>query len=214
MTSSQRPTYILALIGLLLMSVISCVPTLFSGNNSHHIPANLDESFVQLDSILSTDNRALIQGWPEDSIINLHFGLGMWMRNNWGLWKGSVLSKWFNGLGIFHPDDMSGIILTSYWRYLHHQPIELEGQVKYYIDYWAERTWPDTLVCPRCGKKLKDSFAEGYRLDRSDTTRITIGLYCSSHHVWFYRRSKGLYAIDTVLYRAYLDTLRQMGIAR
>lgn len=25
----------------------------------------------------------------KDELFQLHFGLGMWIRNNWGLWKGN-----------------------------------------------------------------------------------------------------------------------------
>jgi len=62
----------------------------------------------------------------------------MWMRNNWGLWRGSRLSKYFNEMGVFHPDDMSGIILVSYHRYLTGNEIKLEEQIKYYQDYWKK----------------------------------------------------------------------------
>ena len=62
----------------------------------------------------------------------------MWIRNNWGLWKGSRLSKFFNEKGIYHPDDMSGIILDSYYRYLTGQEITLSEQIKYYQDYWEK----------------------------------------------------------------------------
>jgi hypothetical protein len=48
------------------------------------------------------------------------------------------LAKWFNRHGIVHPDDMSGIILTSYWRRLNGKPIALASQVKYFQDYWKE----------------------------------------------------------------------------
>jgi hypothetical protein len=60
----------------------------------------------------------------------------MWLRNNWGLWKGSRLSKWFNEKGIQAPDDMSGIILDSFWRHLNGKPLKLDEQIKYYQDYW------------------------------------------------------------------------------
>jgi len=80
-----------------------------------------------------------------------HFGLGMGMRNEWGLWGGSRLAKWFNAQGITHPDDMSGIILHSFWRHLNGKPITLEQQVKYYQDYWknqkdAQRTSPGDVL--------------------------------------------------------------------
>ena len=68
-----------------------------------------------------------------------HFGLGLWIRNNWGLWKGSRLSNFFIANGIFHPDDMSGIILTSYHRKLNGIEIQLEKQIKYYQEYWDKQ---------------------------------------------------------------------------
>lgn len=58
------------------------------------------------------------------------------MRNNWGLWSGSRLAKYFNEMGIFHPDDMSGIILTSFHRHLNGKDLQLDQQIKYYQEYW------------------------------------------------------------------------------
>jgi hypothetical protein len=74
----------------------------------------------------------------ENGMADYHFGLGMWIRNNWGLWGGSRLSQYFNRLGIHHPDDMSGIILDSYWRKIHGKPIDLDGQVRCHRDFWEK----------------------------------------------------------------------------
>jgi len=63
-------------------------------------------------------------------MIRYHLSLGTWMRNSWGLWGGSRLSKWFNRHGIDNPEDMSGILLTSFWRSLHKKPLLLEAQIK------------------------------------------------------------------------------------
>jgi hypothetical protein len=69
---------------------------------------------------------------------NPHFSLGLWIRNNWQLWGGSRLSKYFNKMGIFHPDDMSEIILKSYDRYLLTNDLRLNEQIQQYKDYWAK----------------------------------------------------------------------------
>jgi hypothetical protein len=61
-------------------------------------------------------------------------GIGILMRNNWQLWGGSRLSKYFNQMGIYHPEAMSGIILISYHRYLRNEEICLDEQIKYYQD--------------------------------------------------------------------------------
>ena len=103
-----------------------------------YIPKDLDDCFVELKKIFSKEELEKIKGGAEDQMIRYHHGLGMWLRNNWGLWKGSRLSKWFNEKGIRHPDDMSGIILDSFWRHLHNKPIKLDEQVKHYQDYWTK----------------------------------------------------------------------------
>lgn len=103
-----------------------------------YIPTDLEDCFSTLDSLLSPEDIQTMKAGTEDDMIQYHFGLGMWMRNNCGLWGGSRLAKWFNGIGINHPDDMSGIILDSNWRYLNSRPIELDDQVSYYQKYWEQ----------------------------------------------------------------------------
>lgn len=106
------------------------------GINEVYIPIDLADCFVQLGILLNPEDLKTMINGSEDDMNQYHFGLGMWIRNNWGLWRGSRLSRWFNDLGIQHPDDMSGIILDSFWRHLHEEPLRLDEQVKYYQDYW------------------------------------------------------------------------------
>jgi hypothetical protein len=96
-------------------------------------PTTLEETFIYLDNIFDDTSKYGFMTLPEDvATSRLHFGLGMWIRNNWGLWKGSKLKQYFLDKGIRNPDNMSGIILTSYHRYLNNKPIDLEGQIKNY----------------------------------------------------------------------------------
>ena len=102
-----------------------------------YIPVDLDDCIQQLDKIFADSNKTKIKDMTEDEFSSrVHFDFGMWVRNNWGLWKGSRLSKFFNEKGIYHPDDMSGIIFDSYYRYLTGQEIKLTEQINYYQDYW------------------------------------------------------------------------------
>ncbi len=103
-----------------------------------YIPKDLKDTFVELNKMLSIELVEEMKNGTEREMIRYHRTLGMWMRNNWGLWKGSRLSSYFNKMGIHHPDDMSGIIFTSFWRHLNGRPIELKKQVKYYQDYWKK----------------------------------------------------------------------------
>jgi hypothetical protein len=101
-----------------------------------YIPRDLDDCFVELTKMLPEGEVEKMKNGPEEAMNRYHHGLGRWMRNKWGLWKGSRLSKWFNDKGIQHPDDMSGIILHSFWRHLNNKPVKLGEQVRYYQDYW------------------------------------------------------------------------------
>jgi hypothetical protein len=60
------------------------------------------------------------------------------IRNSWGLWSGSELANWFYNRQIYHADDMSGIIIDSYERYLNNKPINLDEQVKNYHNHWEK----------------------------------------------------------------------------
>lgn len=86
-----------------------------------YIPENLSDCFSELDKLISEDDKEMIHnGDIEPS--ELHHTLGMSLRNGWDLWGNSRLVKYFHELGIYHPDDMSGIILDSYVNYLKGEP--------------------------------------------------------------------------------------------
>lgn len=85
-----------------------------------YIPRNIEDCFTQLDSILPFKTINIIKHKPNrESMSDFHFGLGMWLRNNWSLWGGSRLDRYFYARGVYHPDNMSGAILEYYYDYLH-----------------------------------------------------------------------------------------------
>lgn len=87
--------------------------------NDVYIPKDLGECFTELDRLLKEVDRKEMQSLPKrEDMIKYHHGLGMWLRNNWGLWGGSRLQKYFTEKGINHPDEMSGIILEFYHDWL------------------------------------------------------------------------------------------------
>ena len=75
----------------------------------------------------------------ESAVAEAHHGLGQWLRNEWKMWEPeSEIAMFFGELGIKHADDMSGIILTSFHRWMNGKPLELDAQVKYYQNYWKQ----------------------------------------------------------------------------
>lgn len=84
-----------------------------------YIPKNLGECFVELDKRLKEVDKKEMQALPQRSdMISYHLNLGMWMRNNWGLWGGSRLQKYFADRGISDPEEMSTVVLYHYHDWL------------------------------------------------------------------------------------------------
>lgn len=125
------------LILVFLFGVMTVQGQSYSKAELKYKPVTLEEAVAQLTKLHHDTTKQQIRSMTEDEFTaGAHFGLGMWMRNNWGLWKGGSLARYFNSIGIYHPDDMSGIILTSYHRKLNEKEWEIDNQVKYYQDFW------------------------------------------------------------------------------
>lgn len=101
-----------------------------------YTPKTLEECYEWIDSNIE-DIKDFIEA-PESKALGVsHMSIGMWIRNNWGLWKeDSPLAMWFISHGIFHADDMSGVILTSYHRHKNGLDVKFDEQVKKYKDFW------------------------------------------------------------------------------
>jgi len=103
-----------------------------------YVPTDLNDAVNFLICVWSDTSKVAFKTEPEnDAVSELHFGTGLYMRNNWGLWEGkNSLFRFFKTKGIFHPDDMSSIILTSFHRTLNGVDIKLDQQVSEYKEYW------------------------------------------------------------------------------
>ena len=98
------------------------------------IPNNIEECMSHLD-ILFSDTAKKLFAIKDEKVAVPEFNMmqGIAMRNNWKLWKGSVLSKYFNDHKVYHPEDMTYFIFTSYHRKLKNEPIDFEGQLETYF---------------------------------------------------------------------------------
>ena len=105
-----------------------------------YIPENLDDALIYLNCKWSEENKEEFRKENERNAVGkLHHAAGMGIRNAWKLWaadKNSLVIKYFNSLGINHPDDMSSIILTSFHRQLNNVDLELDTQIERYKKYW------------------------------------------------------------------------------
>lgn len=138
-----------------------------------YIPRDINECISEIGEMFSDTVKYSIMEMPESEFTSrYHFGFGRYLRNSWALWMGSRLSKYFNDMGIFHPDDMSGIILSSYYRFLINEDINLESQVEYYKNYWKqvkeeERKAIDSMFATyHIGDTVYYRYYEGYISER------------------------------------------------
>lgn len=91
--------------------------------NDIYIPQDLYNCMTELDRILNYEDKKQLREARDAWQFNSHLGgLGMWIRNNWGLNGGSRLLKYFNDRNIgkqaFGNDQISGIIITQYIKWL------------------------------------------------------------------------------------------------
>lgn len=84
-------------------------------------PKTKKECFAQLDEMLSeTDKKAIVEA---EDIIEFHFTLGLWIRNNWLYDRSNEelesLSKAFRvNVPFFEADELSTGILEAYQKHL------------------------------------------------------------------------------------------------
>jgi len=86
-------------------------------DNIIKVPKTVDEAVDQLMSVLDDEHKLIVASMQEDELIDLHFNLGVDIRNSFGLHdKNSPLLK---SLGVFvHPDDVSMVIIGALWHAL------------------------------------------------------------------------------------------------
>jgi hypothetical protein len=112
-----------------------------SGNpwEHQHVLRNLEDCFEELTKQLPPAELEQIKNTKESELFRYTGGpgLGMQLRNTWGLRGHTPLAKYFNSLGITDGAAMSTMIIESFWRHLNSKPTELEKQVeqqKFYAD--------------------------------------------------------------------------------
>lgn len=116
------------------------------------IPRTLNECFLELKKIEELEEWLKEDEETASSIS--HHTVGRWIRNNWGLWKGEGdLYNWFKLNEINHPDDMSGIILRSFHRYMNNKDIKLDELIENVVDYYLTEK---EKIIRRRNKKLNN----------------------------------------------------------
>jgi hypothetical protein len=83
-------------------------------------PETLELAVEFVVAALDEDQRIALAAMSEQELGGLHFSLGMWIRNQLGLWgDNEALLRNMRGDRIFlHPDSVSAEIIEAVWRRL------------------------------------------------------------------------------------------------
>ncbi len=167
-----------------------------------YIPEDLQEAWIELDKSLSDEDHQGLKKIQEYEMANFHFSSGIGIRNSWGLWSGSRLAKYFNEIGIHHPDDMSAIILDTFWCRINDKPLKLEQRITFYKQYWKVRLPPERKTYPE--QKLRNIGSSFYNTAQGRNSGcIQIFKNADSGKIWLYENGKGWKVAKKSFYKKY-----------
>ena len=163
-------------------------------------PKTLEEAHLQIEKHAPVEELAKIDAMEsEGDVIEYHFGGGLSMRNNWGLWGDGPLAQHMNQLGFYHADDMSGVILRTFWCRRHKKEFRLKERAAYYDIYWKTAAQPpETAKDPKDGSEVdwNRSIIAG---DDKTPREIHLGESHSTGRTLAYEYDKGVYEPDAAL---------------
>lgn len=79
-------------------------------------PKTINETVDRLLTVLDDEHKVVIAAMPQDELINLHFSLGLAIRNAFRFWDSN--SPLLNSSKPMHPDDLSDQIIRELWQRL------------------------------------------------------------------------------------------------
>jgi len=165
---------------LVLLLAISSPSVLFAQK-----PENLDQCHQFLDGKLSASEKVDYQNSKLDDLSKYHMGLGLYMRNNWirGA-RSPKLVSFFGDLGLFHPDDISSVIIDSYWHYLNKSEYDLSADIVFYQEYWENAKKEEAIreANMLSSDNLIAISTIPLQINNSEFSSVTIPYF--KHHIW------------------------------
>jgi hypothetical protein len=87
-----------------------------------NLPQTVDEAIDRLLSDMSVNNEIHLATMNKNDLIDLHFSLGNYIRNSFGLWTGNEAlmesCRMVSGNQDLHVDDVSMVIIKALWEEL------------------------------------------------------------------------------------------------
>ncbi|WP_350290045.1 DUF6794 domain-containing protein [uncultured Croceitalea sp.] len=146
----------------LTLSFLSC-------KQQEKIPIEINIAFEYFNRNWNSEDIEKIKNITEEFTVprNVDYGIPAEIKNN--LLKANenseTLTKFFDSLGVKHYDDMAGILLISYHKFLNGQDIDLNEQVRSSKAYWKP-----ILECEEKQRKRRREINNVHKI--SDTINI------------------------------------------
>ncbi|MBX7223249.1 MAG: hypothetical protein K1Y36_25270 [Blastocatellia bacterium] len=175
-------------------------PSPFPGDwTPYRIPQTLGEAHVEMETLFPPALLAEMKNGTEKDMLRYQPTIGTWMQNNWGgkcqgfATYGVSRSLNHELHSILHPDDVTGIVLQSFWRHLHRQPIHLKnyfdpespGSTTRIVSFMkAEARSLPRRECPKCKDFI---LIQGWRAEFGANFKEFIGMCRKKRHIWLAR---------------------------
>lgn len=161
------------------------------------IPSTLAEAHEELERLLPKDELEKIDAMKsEEEMSGYHFGAGAGIRNSWGLWGDSPLAKHMRSLGFTHADDMSSVILETFWCMRHGKELRVKERAADYRAYWQEQKVPEVEVAPKGGGKI--NWIWMLEVPSRPHGILHVGIDLKTRHFICFEHEKGIYYPDGI----------------
>ena len=149
------------------------------------IPATYQAAFRELDRLTTDEARARFRKEDQRGLIMHHFGIGLWIRNNWIYPEDSPLTRDMRRLGIGDPDDISHTLIQGYWCRLNGGELDLRPMPRgsFHRVCWGRPGSPQTKLCTIDGSPLAAVMSPLTRKDDKHDRLAYVGR-CSHGHLW------------------------------
>lgn len=104
------------------------------------IPSDLEEAVRAIVGHLDEESLKMIKSLNAETARAMgHHGIGLWIRNNWGLnAKTGPLYRWaVENLGLYHADDISSVVVHCVWADLSRNERNLNKLIQSMKDHWG-----------------------------------------------------------------------------
>ena len=118
------------------------------------VPTTFDEAVIALRQRMPAEALVEFRRARDARVTREYYdSLGLWIRNNWGLWDRGPLYRDIQRHGMDEPEEMSALLLSSVWRQLHEEPMTVAEHIAAHRTLWPAIAPPPPPPVPSTLRK-------------------------------------------------------------